>query len=112
MTDNEVIAQLVAERERLWEALCAALGIGLYLAQALWRVVRERNCSRELLLREQQSHMRKQNELLRSNIALQNETLRVVLQAFASAEPTTLDDLLTQAEHDWRAVSSKTPRGG
>lgn len=109
MTDNEVIAQLVAERERLWEALCAALGIGLYLAQALWRVVRERNCSRELLLREQQSNMRRLLELSRANVETHNETLRVVLQAFASAQPTTLDDLLTQAEHDWNLRSSKTP---
>ncbi len=109
MTDNEVIAQLVAERERLWEALCAVLGIGLYLAQTLWRVVRERNCCRELLHREQQSNMKKQNELLRSNIARQNETLRVVLTAFASGEPVTLADLLSSAERDWSLSSSRTP---
>ncbi len=109
MTDNEVIAQLVAERERLWEALCAALGIGLYLAQSLWRSIRERNCSRELLLREQQSNMKKLLELSRANIETHNETLRVVLTAFASGEPITLDDLLSHAERDWSLRSSKTP---
>jgi len=112
MTNDEVIQQLVAERERLWEALSAALGIGLYLAQVIWRLVRERNYSRELLHREQLRNISRENELLQSNIETHNETLRVVLQAFASAEPTTLDDLLTQAERDWKVESSKTPRGG
>lgn len=109
MTDNEAIQQLVAERELLLRVLCVALGIISLLAQVLWRVVRERNCSRELLLREQQSNMRRLLELSKANIETHNETLRVVLQAFASAQPTTLDDLLTQAEHDWSLRSSKTP---
>jgi hypothetical protein len=111
MTDSEALQQLVTERERLLQALCAALGIISLLVQVLWRVVRERNCSRELLLREQQSHMQRQSELLKASIETHNETLRVVLQAFASAQPTTLDDLLTQAEHDWNLRSSKTPSG-
>jgi hypothetical protein len=109
MTDNEVIQQLVAERERLVEALCAALGIGLYLAQTIWRLVRERNYSRELCHREQQRNISRENELLQSNIARQNETLRVVLTAFASGEPVTLEDLLSSAERDWSLRSSRTP---
>jgi hypothetical protein len=111
MTDNEVIQQLVAERERLWEALFGALGIGSYLAQTIWRLVRERNYSRELCHREQQRNISRENELLQSNIERQNEMLRVLATAYASAEPATLDDLLSRAEHDWNVRSSKTPRG-
>lgn len=95
--------------DQLTEALFALLGLGLYQAQTIWRLVRERNYCRELLLREQQSHMRKQNELLKSNIERQNEMLRVLATAYASAEPATLDDLLTRAEHDWSLRSSRTP---
>jgi predicted amino acid dehydrogenase len=109
MTDNEVIQQLMAERDRLWQALCAALGLGSYLAQTIWRVVRERNYSRELCHREQQRNISRENELLRSNIERQNEMLRVLATAYASAEPATLDDLLNRAEHDWNLRSSKTP---
>lgn len=97
--------------DQLVEALLAALGIGLYQAQVIWRLVRERNYSRELLLREQQRNISRENELLRKSVEMQNETLRVVLTAFASAQPVTLDDLLTQAEHDWSLRSSKTPPG-
>jgi hypothetical protein len=91
------------------EELLLALGIGSYLARSIWKVVRERNYCRELLVREQHSNTQKQNELLRLSIERQNELLRVVLTAFASGEPTTLDDLLSHAERDWSLKSSKTP---
>ncbi len=97
--------------DQLTQALFALLGLGLYQAQTIWRLVRERNYCRELLVREQRSHMQKQNELLKSNIERQNEMLRVLATAYASAEPATLDDLLMRAEHDWRVQSCKTPRG-
>lgn len=97
------------DHEVLYDIIYALLGIGLYLAQTTWRVVRERNYCREVLAREQQSHMRKQSELLKSSIERQNEMLRVLATAFASAEPVTLDDLLMRAEHDWSVRSSKTP---
>lgn len=91
------------------EALSIALLIGLYQARTIWRLVRERNYCRALLVREQQSHMQKQNELLARNIARQNEMLKILATAFASGEPTTLDDLLHGAERDWSVRSSKTP---
>jgi hypothetical protein len=101
----------LTELERtLLELLCVALGIGSYLARVTWRLVRERNYCRELLTREQQRNILKENELLKSNIARHNETLRIVCTAFAVGEPTTLDDLLSSAEHDWSVRSSKTPR--
>lgn len=100
----------LTELERtLLELLCAALGLGLYLARVTWRVVRERNYCRELLTREQQRNISRENELLKSNIARHNETLRIVCTAFAVGEPTTLEDLLSAAEHDWSVRSSKTP---
>jgi len=91
------------------EAICSALGTGLLAAKTIWRVVRERNYSRELCRREQHSNMLRQNELLRLSIERQNELLRVVLTAFASGELVTLDDLLSHAERDWSLKSSKTP---
>ena len=91
------------------EELLLALGIGSYLARSIWKVVRERNYCRELLVREQHSNTLKQNELLRLSIERQNELLRVVLTAFAAGEPTTLEDLLSHAERDWSLKSSKTP---
>ena len=91
------------------EELLLALGIGLSLARSLWRVVRERNCCRALLLLEQQSHMQKQSETLRKSIERQNEILRILSTAYASGEPPTLDDLLSHAERDWSLKSSKTP---
>lgn len=93
----------------LYDMLYAALGIGLYQAQTIWRLARERNYCRELLLREQQSHIQKQNELLKRHIARQNELLKVVLTAFSSGEPATLEDLLSSAERDWSLRSSGTP---
>ncbi len=92
------------------EALLLALGIGLYQARTIWRLVRERNYSRELLLREQLSHTQKQNEILKRSVERQNELLRILSTAFASGEPPTLDGLLSHAERDWSLTSSKTPR--
>jgi hypothetical protein len=92
------------------EELLLALGIGSYLAQAFWRVVRERNCCRALLVREQHSHMKQQSETLRNSIERQNELLRILATAFASGEPPTLESLLSHAERDWSLTSSKTPR--
>lgn len=83
------------------DVLYAALGLGSLLAQNLWRVTRERNCCRELLRLEQQR-----------NIAQQNETLRILSTAYASGEPTTLDDLLSSAERDFTLRSSRTPPAG
>lgn len=87
-----------------------ALGIGLSLARSMWRVVRERNYSRELCLREQQLRISRESEQLRQSIERQNEMLKVVLTAFASGEPPTLESLLSHAEQDWSLTSSKTPR--
>jgi hypothetical protein len=98
--------------EQLIEALLALCGIGLLQGQVIWRLVRERNYSRELCLREQQRNISRENELLRKSVEMQNETLRVVLTAFASAQPVTLDDLLTQAERDWSLRPSRTPSEG
>ena len=92
------------------EALLLALGIGLLQARIIWRLVRERNYCRELLLREQQSHIQKQSETLRTSIERQNELLKIVATAFASGEPPTLADLLSKAEQDWSLTRSKTPR--
>jgi len=91
--------------------LFAALCIGLYQARTIWRLVRERNYCRELLAREQQLHIAKQSETLKNSIARQNEMLRILARAFASGEPTTLDDLLQNAEEDWSLRSSRTPSG-
>lgn len=93
----------------LLEALCAALGLGSYLARTTWRIVRERNYSRELLRREQQSNIQKQSETLRRSIERENELLKILATAYASEAPTTLDDLLNHAERDWSLRSSKTP---
>jgi len=91
------------------EELLAALGIGSYLARSFWLLIRERNCCRALLLREQQSHTQKQSETLRKSIERQNEILRILSTAYASGEPPTLDDLLSHAERDWSLKSSPTP---
>jgi hypothetical protein len=96
MTDPTLICH---DHRTLYDVLFAALGLGSYLARTIWRVVRERNCSRELLRREQQR-----------NIERQNEQLKILATAFASGEPPTLDDLLSHAERDWSLRSSKTPR--
>ena len=87
------------DHRTLYDVLFAALGLGSYLAQNTWRLTRERNCCRELLRREQQR-----------NIEQQNELVKTLATAFASAEPPTLDDLLNHAEHDWSVKSCKTPR--
>ena len=101
----------LTELERtLLELLCVALGLGSYLARVTWRLVRERNYSRDLLSREQLRNISRENELLKNSVAQHNETLRIVCTAFAAGEPTTLDDLLSSAEHDWSVRSSKTPR--
>ena len=91
--------QLCTDHRSLFEVLFAALGLGSYLVRSLWRVVRERNCSRELLRRDKQRNIERQNELVRT-----------LATAFASGEPPTLDDLLSHAERDWSLKSSKTPR--
>lgn len=91
------------------EVILGALGIGSYLARTIWLLVRERNYSRELLVREQQLHTQRQNELLMRNTERQNELLKILATAFANAEPTTLDDLLNHAERDWSLKSSRTP---
>lgn len=93
------------------EVLCAALGIISLQARTIWKLVRERNYCRELCLREQRLHMQKQSETSKNSIAQHNETLRIVLTAFAAGEPITLDDLLSSAERDWSLKSSKTPSG-
>lgn len=99
---TEQVHQLVA-------ALCAALGIISLQARTIWRLVRERNYCRELLVREQQSHMQSQRETLKNSIERQNELLKILATAFASAEPVTLDDLLSHAERDWSLRSSQKP---
>lgn len=87
------------DHRTLYDVLFAALGLGSYLAQNTWRVTRERNCCRELLRREQQRNIERQNELVKS-----------LATAYASGQPPTLDDLLQRAELDWSVKSSKTPR--
>lgn len=101
--------QLTPNELHLLQALLLALGIGLYQARTIWRLVRERNYCRELLIREQRSHMQKQSETLRNAIVRQNEMLKILARAYASGEPTTLDDLLQNAEDDWSLRSSRTP---
>lgn len=101
--------QLTPNELHLLQALLLALGIGLYQARTIWRLVRERNYSRELLIREQRSHMQKQSATLQSAIKRQNEMLRILARAYASGEPTTLEDLLQNDDDDWRLLSSKTP---
>lgn len=102
--------QQMTELERtLLELLCAALGIGLLQAKAIWRLVRERNYSRELLVREQRLHTQKQTELQRQSIARQNDIIRLLATAYASAQPATLDELLQNTERDWSLRSSSTP---
>ena len=88
----------------------AALGIISYQARVIWRVVRERNCSQELCRREQQLHMQKQSETLRKGLMRQNELISVLVRAFASAQPATLEDLLKNETDDWSLKSSDTPR--
>jgi hypothetical protein len=97
------------QTHQLIAAFCAALGIVSLQARTIWQLVRERNYCRELLVREQQSHMQKQSETLRNSIERQNELLKILATAFASAEPVTLDDLLSHAERDWSLKSSKMP---
>ncbi len=101
--------ELTPNELRLAQALLLALGIGLYQARTIWRLARERNYCRELLVREQRSHMLKQSETLQNAIKRQNEMLRILAKAYASGEPTTLDDLLANAEEDWSLKSSRTP---
>lgn len=88
----------MTDHATLLDVLYAALGLISFLAHNLWRVCRERNCSRELLRRE-----------LQHSIEMQNETVRILSTAYASGEPTTLDDLLSSAERDWSVRSSRKP---
>lgn len=88
----------MSDHHTLYDVLFAALGLGSYLARLIWKLVRERNYSRELLRRQQQRDIERQNELL-----------KILCTAFASGEPTTLDDLLSHAERDWSVKSSRTP---
>lgn len=88
----------MSDPHTLYDVLFAALGLGSYLARLIWRLVRERNYSQELLRREQQRSIERQNEML-----------KILATAYASGEPTTLDDLLNDAERDWSLRSSKTP---
>lgn len=61
--------------------------------------------------------LKRQTRWLRRHSALQeqraiassNETLRIVSTAFASGEPLTLDDLLSNAERDWSLRQSAAP---
>ncbi len=103
-------------RFAFYEIVGGSLGLGSYLVHTIWRIVRERNCCRELLAREQRSHTlkltehtQKQSELLKNNIERQNEQLRILATAFSSGEPITLDDLLSNAERDWSLRSSNSP---
>lgn len=89
----------MTDHRTLYDVLYAAAGLGSYLVQTIWRVTRERNCCRELLRREQQRNIERQNELVKS-----------LATAYASGQPPTLDDLLQRAELDWSVKSSKTPR--
>jgi hypothetical protein len=97
------------DRQQLWEVICALAALGLFQAKAIWRLVRERNYSRELLVREQRWHTQKQTELQRQSIARQNDIIRLLATAYASAQPATLDELLQNTEQDWSLRSSKTP---
>ena len=88
----------MTDHHTLYDVLYAALGLISFLAHSLWRVCRERNCSRELLRREKQRSIERENEML-----------RIISTAYASGEPTTLDDLLSSAERDWSVRSSRKP---
>jgi len=98
------------DHRTLYDVLFAALGLGSYLVRTIWRVVRERNYSRELLRREQQLNTERLLSEQRANIERQNELVAKLATAYSSGLPPTLDDLLNKAEHDWSLRSSKTPR--
>lgn len=89
----------MSDQRLLYEIIFAQCGVISLLARIIWRVVRQRNYSRELLARERQSRTHEQNE-----------TISIICTAYASAEPITLDDLLSKAERDFLAKSSKRPR--
>lgn len=101
--------QLTELEHTLLQLLCAALGLGLYLGQIIWRLVRERNYSRELLVREQQLHTQRESENQRRAIERQNDIIKLLATAYASAQPATLDELLANTERDWSLRSSRTP---
>lgn len=100
----------MTDHRTLYDVLYAALGLGLYLARNTWRLVRERNYSRELLRREQQLNTEKLLNEQRLSIERQNELVTRLATAYSSGQTPTLDDLLNKAEHDWSLKSSKTPR--
>lgn len=87
------------EKRLLYEIIFALCGVISLQARIIWRVVRQRNYSRELLVREKQSRTHEHNE-----------TISIICEAYASAEPATLDDLLSRRERDFQARSSKRPR--
>lgn len=62
----------------------------------IWQLSRQKRWQKQLLALEQRRH-----------INSQNETLRIALTAFASAEEPTLEDLLSGAERDWSLKSSQ-----
>jgi hypothetical protein len=97
------------DEHQVWEVVFALSALGLYQAKTIWRLVRERNYSRELLVREQRLHMQKQTELQRNSIARQNDIIKLLATAYASAQPATLDELLQNTELDWSLRSSRTP---
>lgn len=76
----------------------------------MWRLVRERNYSRELLVQEQGSNIERLSREQRRNIARQNELVKTLVTAFACGQPPTLDDILSRAEADFSLKSAKTPR--
>lgn len=83
-------------------AWCAAhyheLLVGSYFLARIWVLWRRSRYLNEALERER----------LRS-IDSTNETIRIISTAYASGEPTTLDDLLASAERDWSLRSSEPP---
>lgn len=78
-----------------------ALLIGLWWVKLTFGLFRRTRYLEELVRREQQRSITRQNELLKT-----------LATAFASGEPTTLDDLLSHAERDWSLKSSAENSSG
>lgn len=79
-----------------WVLALLALGAGLSLAMTTYHLFRRTKFLTARLEYEQQRR-----------IAVANETWRTASTAYAAAEPTTLDDLLSSAERDFSLRSSK-----
>jgi hypothetical protein len=97
------------EPRSLKDLLYAALLVGSWWMKLTCALYRRNRYLEELCRRLQQQGSERERVLLKESLERQNELLRIVATAYASGEPTTLDDLLSHAERDWSLRSSKKP---